>query len=170
MARLSKTYPSQEQINELFHYDSGNLIWRIEPRKRGKLLIGQKAGHKGHLGYWIVSWNGQQYRANILIWILHNGSVTREIDHIDRNKLNNKIENLRETTSSQNNRNKSIKGNSTSQFKGVRKRKNRWHAELRVDGKKLFLGSFVTEKEAALAYNEAAIKYFGEFAFPNKVA
>ena len=92
------------------------------------------------------------------------GMVT---DHINGNPLDNRRQNLRNATSSQNSQN-SCKYNSgtTSQFKGVCFRKDRgtWLAEITINGRRIKIGTFRDEIKAALAYDNAAINNFGEFA------
>lgn len=103
------------------------------------------------------------------------------VDHIDGNGLNNRRENLRLATAVENGRNKRISVNHSkrkSNYKGVHyfKRDNKWKAAIwtggqrRIGGKCIHLGFFWTEKEAAIAYNEAATKYHGEFANLNKIS
>ena len=96
-------------------------------------------------------------------------SESRQIDHINNNKLDNRKCNLRECTIQENQRNKSKPKNNTSGFKGVEKRKNRYRAALRVDGVRIYFGTFDCPIKAAKAYNEAAIKYFGKFANLNEI-
>lgn len=93
-----------------------------------------------------------------------------EVDHINGNKLDNRRCNLRICLPSQNKKNsqKSPKAR-ISKYKGVTKRYHRWEASIKTDGKTLHLGYFDTEDEAAMAYNKAAIRLFGEYANPNKI-
>lgn len=88
------------------------------------------------------------------------------IDHINRNGLDNQRKNLRLATKTQNLRNSRKRRNTSSKYKGVSlyKRYNKWEANIRVNKKLLHLGFFDDEKEAAMAYNEAAKKHFGDFA------
>jgi hypothetical protein len=91
------------------------------------------------------------------------------IDHKNRNTLDNRKENLRECTYSENNINCGIKKNNTSGFKGVNKHANKWRAYIKYNNKQIHLGTFENIIEAALAYNKKAIELFGEFAVLNVV-
>lgn len=92
-------------------------------------------------------------------------------DHINRNKLDNRKVNLRICKQHQNSANSALNKNNTSGFNGVTfdKRKNKWMAKIQVRRKYLFCGYAETAAEAALKYNDFAIKHFGEFANLNKV-
>jgi hypothetical protein len=93
------------------------------------------------------------------------------VDHRDGNGFNNRKSNLRLATTIQNAMNKKTPASNTSGYKGVwwDRDKERWKSEIKVDGKKICLGSFSDKRSAAKAYNSAARKYFGEFAKLNKV-
>ena len=94
-----------------------------------------------------------------------------QIDHIDRNKLNNQKCNLRIVTHSQNNMNKEGRKNSSSKFKGITwdKSRNKWQAQIVINKEYIYLGRFNNEINAAKAYNKAAIELFGEYACLNEV-
>lgn len=96
------------------------------------------------------------------------------VDHINRNKLDNRKSNLRYSTKSENCANKGKNKNNTSGYKGVIfmdvTSVNKWRAMIGVHGKRrIHLGCFPSPVEAAIAYNEAAKKYFGKFAYQNEV-
>lgn len=93
------------------------------------------------------------------------------VDHIDHNPLNNSRSNLRIATRSQNQQNRRLNINSTSGYKGVswHKTKKKWTAVINIEGKNTTLGAYKTSIEAAKAYNVAALKYFGEFAYINPI-
>lgn len=114
----------------------------------------------------------------IMEWILGRKLEPSEfVDHINGDTLNNTRENLRVATRLQNihNTTKKMRPGSTSQYKGVRlirtgKYRNKpWAVRIKHDGKEISVGYFETEREAALAYNAAAKKYFGEFARLNQI-
>ena|ERR1035437_5844174 len=93
----------------------------------------------------------------------------QSMDHIDNNKLNCQKSNLRLCTQKQNARNQSIKSSNTSGYKGVSwsKTMNKWEARINPDYKAMVLGYFNNKVSAAIAYDEAAKKHFGEFARTN---
>ncbi len=92
-------------------------------------------------------------------------------DHRNRDKLDNQRKNLRPATVKQNQCNRDMQSNNTSGYKGVywHKRDRNWQAYIQVNGKRIYLGYYDNLKEAAQAYNKAALKYHGEFARLNKV-
>lgn len=89
------------------------------------------------------------------------------VDHADGNGLNNCRSNLRDGSGFRNEANKGMQRNNTSGFKGVIRRGSRWRAMIGVGGKLIRLGTFGTPEEAAYAYDQAAVSYFGEYAFTN---
>lgn len=97
-------------------------------------------------------------------------SGKQEIDHINGSILDNRRSNLRICTRKQNRRNRRLSSANTSGYKGVSFIRGRWRTTIGVDGKATYLGTFSTPEAAAHAYNEAAVKYFGEFARLNVIA
>ena len=93
------------------------------------------------------------------------------IDHLDGNPLNNQKKNLRICTHSENMRNRNLYVNNTSGFKGVywHKTTKKWMSYIRINKKSLYLGIYTCPIDAAKAYNDAALKYHGEFAHINKI-
>ena len=88
------------------------------------------------------------------------------VDHIDGNPLNNQKSNLRICTKAENNRNTSSHKNSSSKYLGVTydKARNKWNAQLMVNGKRVLTKRYITEIEAAKAYDVAAALYVGVYA------
>lgn len=157
---------TQAKLFELFDYSDGNLIWKTN-KTRG-VKAGDVAGSINGMGYVSIGIQGKKYLAHRLIFLYHFGKVPKFIDHIDRNPKNNKIENLREATASQNQANVSCNSRNTSGVMGVswEKRKNKWRVQIRVNGKCHHLGHFSEIEEARNAYYSAKKQYFGEFS-PN---
>lgn len=89
---------NKELIKEYFEYKNGGLYWKID-KPNSKCKKGTKAGYINisGCGYWTIKFNNKKYLEHRLIYILFNGDIENNlvIDHIDQNKLNNKIENLR---------------------------------------------------------------------------
>ena len=96
---------------------------------------------------------------------------TWKVDHINGNRLDNRRVNLRIVDNFQHARNKSMSKNNSSGYKGVyfHKASGKFQAYIDPDRKRKCLGYFSNPKEAAKVYNEAAVKYFGEFARLNKI-
>jgi hypothetical protein len=94
-----------------------------------------------------------------------------EIDHKDRNKLNNLEINLRICLHSENGKNQKTSSNNTSGYKGVywKKTSKKWKVLIRVNNQLVYIGCFTIKEDAAKAYNKAAIKYYGEFAGLNEI-
>jgi hypothetical protein len=92
-------------------------------------------------------------------------------DHINRNKLDNRRNNLRVCSHAQNTRNRGLSPTNTSGFKGVTwcKDSSKWRAHIKLNGKKLHLGLYKDSIDAAMAYDQAALELFGEFAKTNKM-
>lgn len=109
------------------------------------------------------------YKAHRLAWLYTYGKwPNKALDHVDGDKTNNRIANLREATPTQNKANAKTHSDNLSGLKGVhwdrRNKRNPYQASIRVDGKLKHLGMFPTAEQAHAAYCEAASKYFGEFA------
>ena len=105
--------------------------------------------------------------------VIMNAKPGQIVDHINGNGLDNRKCNLRIVDDQKNAANRKSHSGSSSKYKGVswHKQHNKWQANICVNGKFLYLGIFPNEIDAALAYDDAAIKYFGEFArlnFPKK--
>lgn len=158
-----------ERVREVFNYDprTGALTYRrCRGGRRGE---GEEAGflcrrsNRQGGGYILVGFNGREYGAHRLIWLWwHGREANGYIDHIDMDRSNNRIENLRECTQSQNLANTRRLSTNTSGFKGVSRVSGsaKWRATI---GRR-HLGVFDTPEEAHAAYVAAAKKKFGEFA------
>ena len=155
-------------LRTLLDYDSisGIFTRKVAVSRRSK--IGDIAGGLSR-GYVELSVNGKVYRAHTLAWFYYNKKwPIKNLDHIDLNKSNNAINNLREASYSENIANSLIRKTNSCGFKGVTRHKEKFKAAIMVNRKRIHLGIFTLQKEAAEAYDSAAIHYFGAFALTNK--
>ena len=111
------------------------------------------------------------YAAHQIVYLWHHGHIPPEIDHKNQIKTDNRISNLRAVTSSQNKGNIGLLRNNKSGFRGVsfNARSQKWHAQIKINGKQTYLGRFDLPEQAAKIYNAAAVLHFGEFAHLNHV-
>ncbi len=175
MTNITKeTILTQEYVKSLLDYRDGFLYWKISRTRAVKvgMLAGTinpgKQGNRRKIGVYPFK---KKLYASRIIYLWHFGWLPEFIDHKDRNPENNRIENLRPATKSQNSKNCTSVKNSSSIYLGVsfHKQHSKWQAKIYVNGRQVYLGIYINEKDAALAYNEAAIKYNGEFASLNIV-
>ncbi len=163
--------PDVEYLRELFLYepDTGLLRWRVD---RGGTKAGDVAGaRRGESGYVQVSVDCKLYRAHLIIFKMVMGrEPVAQIDHENTIKFDNRWDNLREATKSQNQANIGLIASNTSGFKGVSQyrageaRGLAWQATIGHQGRSVYIGHFATREEAASAYEAKAIELFGEFA------
>jgi hypothetical protein len=147
---------TQSRLKELFNYNknTGELV-RIEKRRKAK--IGELAGNIRSDGYTRVKIDNKSYYAHRLVWLYVYGSFPKELDHIDGNRSNNCILNLRECFHFQNNQNQVSRKNTSSKYIGVcfNKASKKWQAYIMFNYKKIHLGLFVNEDEAYESYCNA---------------
>lgn len=159
---------TQERVKELFDYNklTGELIRKIDV---GKTKIGQIAGCLSK-GYYYTIIDKKRYSNHRIIYLWHHGHVPNIIDHIDRCTTNNRIENLRPVTKSQNNQNTDLQSNNTTGVRGVSfcKQKNKFRVRIKLDGKEKHLGFYDTIEEAKIAREVGELKYFTHSPIRNK--
>ena len=140
-------------------HNTGEFSWLVSRAKWIK--IGDRAGciHKS-TGYRVIRINGKNYYEHRLAWLYHYGYLpTKQIDHINRDRTDNRIANLREVSPGENKQNRVKQSNNTSGFKGVTKKGNRWMAQIWIDGEKIYLGTFDSPQEGDIAYQKAALQH-----------
>lgn len=157
----------QERLKELLSYDplTGVFLWKVAKKRGGS--AGDVAGYSSPEGYIIIGVDGGHYKAHRLAWLIHYGTAPDiEVDHIDLDKSNNAIANLRLATRSQNRSNVRAYKNSTSGQKGVTPHRmtGKWQATISINGKQKYLGLFKDREIAAAAYAQAAHELHGTFA------
>jgi hypothetical protein len=169
----SKALPTADEIRALLDYDplTGAFTWRHrEGESRGARYFntrfaGKPAGTVSSDGYLMILLGGIPRSAHRLAWLVVTGNWPEtEIDHRDVDKLNNRFDNLRLATRSQNNANRPAQRNNKTGFKGVSRNKNKFVAMIKVDGRPRWLGSFDTPQEAHAAYFKTAQERHGSFA------
>lgn len=158
------------ELNRLFAYDAttGILRWKVSTGNRVK--AGEECGSIDSKGRRRVLFRGKTYAVHQLVFAMHHGRWSiAQVDHIDGDKLNNRIENLREATNAQNARNRLYKNRTKPRGVSMHKRDRRYHARIMVDGRSMFLGSFDNAERAAHEYNKAAVALHGDFAVLNPI-
>lgn len=156
-----------EFVREILDYnpDTGVFTWKVA---RSRTRVGSVAGYfQASRGYWLIKIYGRLYPAHRLAWLYVHGTwPADQLDHRNRQRADNRIENLREATQTQNNANQGLASHNTSGAKGIyfRKTSGRWFAEIRCGGTYRWLGSFATPEEAQKSYAAAASEVFGEYA------
>lgn len=156
---------TQDQVKELFHYRNGELFWKTQPYK-SHFDISKPAGYVGSRGYRNVMIESRGYPAHRIVFLFHKGYLPKFLDHVNNNRVDNRIENIREATRSQNNRNAKLGKNNTSGVKGVNfcKQTGKWRAQIRVTGKHLTIGRYSCIKEAQKAIIAKRKELHGEWA------
>lgn len=150
MTNLDATY-----LRKMYKYDPLTGVFTAQFRDAyhwpGKVIVGNRVG-AGYLAAWV---RGEKHYLHRLAWLYMTGEFPAqgaEVDHINRNKLDNRWENLRVVSASENRHNRGMNGNNTSGVKGVSYHSQRgtWVAEYMNNGKR-FRKSFKTQEEAVAA-------------------
>jgi hypothetical protein len=158
---------SAEELRRLLDYDpeTGVFTWRANRGPNAR--AGATAGNLNHHGYIQIVVCRRKYQAHRLAWLHVYGKwPPHDIDHINLDRCDNRLANLRSATRSENLANTSVRADNTSGVKGVswHKQRGKWAARARINGKYAHLGLFENRQEAAAAYARATENYFGEFA------
>lgn len=145
-----------EGIKRIFKYDpkTGYLYWHKRDRSDFKSdrsykmwntrFKGKRVDHITKAGYYSVRIDGKPYLVHRIVWVICYGYWPKNIDHIDGNPLNNKLENLQECNQQQNNMNRGLQSNNTSGINGVTwsKALNKWRAKIQYKRKWVHVGLF----------------------------
>lgn len=148
---------SQSQLQDLFAYDSttGALTYKTSPAK--KIKINDKVGSLNGCKYLQVCINKKYYLVDRIIWLHQKNYIPTTLTHINKNKLDNRIENLKEVKRSTNNPNRAINSNNSSGYRGIsyHKQTNKWRVVISINKKKIYLGGFVDINDAITAREKA---------------
>lgn len=160
---------SAEYVRSLIHYDpeAGVFTWKPRPKSRGwkEYFAGRPAGSAAPWAL-VISLNSRKYLAHRLAWVYMTGKwPVALVDHKDGNPLNNRWDNLRQASQSQNLSNRPQQRNNTSGYKGViwHGIGKKWMPRIDAGGKSVYLGLFDDILDAHNAYCEAAKEHHGEF-------
>lgn len=156
---------TQERLKELFNYDPDT--GKFTRRDCGRTWkAGSVAGSLNKtLNYFYIEIDRKKYKASRLAWLYVYGEMPKnDIDHINRIRTDDRIENLRDVTKSYNMKNCAVKKSNTSGFLGVSFCKDikKWRARIKKDGKVLSLGCFVNPEDAHNEYKKASIALYPE--------
>lgn len=163
---------TQQRAMQVVAYDAetGELRWLVasSPKARhhvyrpGDVVSGRQS--QGYIALWV---DGRKYLAHRVAFLIAHGRwPAGDVDHVNGNKTDNRIENLREATRVQNNGNTKLPRHNTSGMKGVRRHRAKWVAQISIENQCRYLGIFETKEQAGEAYAKAAQEHFGEFARP----
>ncbi len=157
---------SQNYLKTRLHYDPGTGVFTwITAGKTQHRFIGEEAGylHKG--AYIRITINSKQYLAHRLAFLYVTGSIPEYCDHINQRCNDNRWENLRPATLSQNSVNSKLRSHNTSGYRGVcwHKASQKWQVRININRKKKYLGSFDCKHHAFCEFVIASRKHHGEF-------
>lgn len=148
-----------ERLREVISYNADTGVFLNKVARR-RALIGAVSGRINRDGYRQIQIDGRIYSAHRLAWLYVHGSWPGGfIDHINRLRSDNRLENLRLASRAENNQNSATPKTNTSGFRGVTwdGRGQKWRATITVDNKKISVGSHATPEEAYAAYLRAAV-------------
>jgi hypothetical protein len=156
---------SAGRLREMLAYDpeTGHFTWRV--CRPGGICVGSRAGTDSGVGYILISVDCVRYKAHRLAWLHVYGEwPTKEIDHINLIRDDNRIVNLRQANPSEQTINSRRRSDNTSGFRGVKRHSDgRWEAAITYERKHIYLGLHDTAEQASAAYEAKAKELFGPF-------
>ena len=158
---------TQDRLKELVHYDPASGVFTRIKDVAGNAKAGDQLGSTNSHGYLQARIDGKYYVLHRLAFLYMTGAMPdAEVDHINRDRSDNRWSNLRAASKSQNLRNAGAYKTNKSGYRGVslKKKTGKWTAQISLDKKLHHLGYYETAEEAHAAYLAAAQKHAGEFA------
>lgn len=172
MAKTQLIIPTRDRLMSVLSYDPDTGVFRWKQKMGARAREGAIAGCTiSTQGYRMIAVDRHTYRAARLAWLyVYGNPVPEYVDHRNGVRTDDRIDNLRSSTNSQNCANSGARKHNTSGFKGVSwdAEAGKWKAKISVNYKQMNLGRFTTKEEAAAAYESAAHAAFGEFARTTK--
>jgi hypothetical protein len=154
---------TKEYLHQVFEYKNGGLYWKINKQA---ICVGNKAGTIDYLRPYVrITLHGKRYQEHHLVFLMFTGVLPKQIDHINGIKNDNRIENLRLCTNSQNQYN--TKPKNLRKNVSFYKRIGKWQVQLKINQKTLHFGYFEDVELADLVAHEARDLYHGKFARHN---
>lgn len=169
-----KQLPSPELLRQLIRYepDTGKLYWKERSQNLFKRKADCKAWNKRYAGHDALSSvdscgyrrgfiMGNMMLAHVAAYAVHHGEYPNNVDHINGNRSDNRIKNLRSVTKRENSLNRGLNSNNTSGHTGViwLKHRHKWQAKIKIHGKQISLGHYQDKSEAITARKKAEAKY-----------
>ena len=158
-----KPHVTADIVRRLFDYDPHSGLFIRKESARPRRWGGANAGHLRRDGYVTIVCEGRKFLAHRLAWLWFYGVWPRKhLDHVNRVKNDNRIDNLREVTPAQNRQNSTVSGKSLSGHRGVcwHKKTSRWRARAIIDGRRVDLGEFENVSDAVAARVDAELKHY----------
>lgn len=159
----------EELLAAILYDPETGMFWNRE--RRSNAMPNAVAGYWHQpSGYWLITIGWRKYKAHRLAWFyIYEEWPIEIIDHINGDRSDNRLENLREATFSENLINSEVRIDNSSGYKGVyfEKRIKKWRAYINKNGRRHFLGHFDRVEDAALARQKAEVELFGQFSRNN---
>jgi hypothetical protein len=157
---------NQQLVAECFEHRDGKLYWKKVAHPNKQYLVGQEAGSIHQTGYRHVTWLGKVHKVHRLIFLLEYGYLPPEVDHINGDRQDNRLENLRPATRSENQCNRGALASNTSGYPGVtwHKASKAWVVRVMKNGKTVVQQYCKDLELAGLVATEARSLYHGAYA------
>jgi hypothetical protein len=155
---------NKDRLHQLFDYKDGNFYWKLD---KGRAKKGDKANRNTDGRYEQIKFDQELHWFHRAVFVYHNGYLPQTIDHVNGNKLDNRIENLRPASYSENNANIGLRKNNVTGYKNVcwNRAKQKWRVSVENKSMRIKFQKDIADLELAiLCASEARDKFHGKFA------